>query len=67
MVTGNGKFQPFFNRGCVIITIMSRYLKEKKLSPKQFKDKIHDKDDKTVREFFSGDLRKALLKELEWH
>jgi len=43
---------------------MARYLKERKLSLKQFKNKISEKDDKTIRQFLSGDLRLALLDQL---
>ena len=60
-----GKFKPFFNRGFVISQFMARYLAEQKLSLKQFKQRIGEKDDKTIREFLSGDLRKALLEQLD--
>ena len=59
----NAKFKPFFNRGFVMSQFMARYLSERKLSLKQFKDTISDKDDKTIRQFLSGDLRLALLSE----
>jgi phosphatidylserine/phosphatidylglycerophosphate/cardiolipin synthase-like enzyme len=59
------RFQPFFNRGFVMAQFMSRYLAENKLTLKQFKDRINDATDKTIRQFLSGDLRKALLAELE--
>jgi len=58
-------FQPFFNRGFVMAQFMARYLKERGLSLKQFKETISDKDDKTIREFLSGDLRLALLKQMQ--
>jgi phosphatidylserine/phosphatidylglycerophosphate/cardiolipin synthase-like enzyme len=58
-------FQPFFNRGFVMSQFMARFLAEKKLTLKQFKDTIKDKDDKTIRDFLSGDLRLALLNQLE--
>jgi hypothetical protein len=60
-VTTTGTFKPFFNRGFVMSQFMARYLKERKLSLKQFKNKISEKDDKTIRQFLSGDLRLALL------
>ena len=60
-----GMFQPFFNRGFVMSQFMARFLKEKKLTLKQFKDSISAADDKTIRLFLSGDLRKALLDQLE--
>ena len=60
-----GKFKPFFNRGFVMSQFMSRYLSENNLSLAQFKTRIRDKDDETIREFLSGDLRKALLNELK--
>jgi phosphatidylserine/phosphatidylglycerophosphate/cardiolipin synthase-like enzyme len=62
--TTSGKFKPFFNRGFVMSQFMSRFLAEKKLSLAQFKKTIKDKDDKTIRQFLSGDLRNALLEQL---
>ncbi|HTF70443.1 MAG TPA: phospholipase D-like domain-containing protein [Edaphobacter sp.] len=59
------RFQPFFNRGFVMAQFMARYLAENKLTLKQFKDRISDATDKTIRQFLSGDLRKALLAQLE--
>src|SRR5262245_9131623 len=58
------RFAPFFNRGFVISQFMSRYLAEKHLTPRQFKDGIQDSDEQTIRTFLSGDLRLALLAEL---
>jgi phosphatidylserine/phosphatidylglycerophosphate/cardiolipin synthase-like enzyme len=58
-------FQPFFNRGFVMSQFMSRFLTENKLTLKQFKNRISDETDKTIRLFLSGDLRKALLAQLE--
>jgi phosphatidylserine/phosphatidylglycerophosphate/cardiolipin synthase-like enzyme len=63
--TSKGQFKPFFNRGFVMSQFMTRFLKERKLSLDQFKDTIKDKDDQTIRHFLSGDLRLALLKELD--
>jgi PLD-like domain len=63
--TTDGPFKAFFNRGFVMSQFMSRYLAERKLSLKQFKETISDKDDKTIREFLSGDLRLTLLKQLQ--
>jgi phosphatidylserine/phosphatidylglycerophosphate/cardiolipin synthase-like enzyme len=63
--TTDGHFKAFFNRGFVMSQFMSRYLAERKLSLKQFKETISDKDDKTIREFLSGDLRLTLLKQLQ--
>jgi phosphatidylserine/phosphatidylglycerophosphate/cardiolipin synthase-like enzyme len=63
--TTAGKYKPFFNRGFVMSQFMARYLKEQGLTLAQFKDRIRDKDDKTIRGFLSGDLRVALLNELE--
>jgi phosphatidylserine/phosphatidylglycerophosphate/cardiolipin synthase-like enzyme len=59
------RFEPFFNRGFVISQFMSRYLAEKHLTPKQFKDGISDRDEQAIRTFLSGDLRLALLNELK--
>jgi phosphatidylserine/phosphatidylglycerophosphate/cardiolipin synthase-like enzyme len=63
--TTQGKFKPFFNRGFVMSQFMARYLAENHLSLKEFKAKIRDEDDETIRLFLSGDLRKALLNELK--
>jgi len=60
-----GKFKPFFNRGFVMSQFMARYLAERHLTLAQFKQTIGDEDDKTIRRFLSGDLRLALLKELQ--
>jgi phosphatidylserine/phosphatidylglycerophosphate/cardiolipin synthase-like enzyme len=60
-----GKFKPYFNRGFVMSQFMSRYLSEQNKTLAQFKATIRDKDDKTIRTFLSGDLRKALLNEME--
>ena len=62
--TTKGEFKPFFNRGFVMSQFMARFLKENNLTLKKFKDRIRDKDDKTIRQFLSGDLRLALLNEL---
>jgi phosphatidylserine/phosphatidylglycerophosphate/cardiolipin synthase-like enzyme len=68
----DGKFKPFFNRGFVMSQFMARYLAEHKLSLKDFKSQIKDKSaeigdkhEKNIRLFLSGDLRKALLTELQ--
>src|SRR5678816_4015823 len=63
--TTPGEFKPFFNRGFVMSQFMARFLEENKLSLKQFKDRIRDKTDETIRHFLSGDLRLALLAELD--
>lgn len=63
--TTKGKFKPFFNRGFVMSQFMSRFLAQRKLTLAQFKSTIRDKDDETIRLFLSGDLRKALLNELQ--
>jgi phosphatidylserine/phosphatidylglycerophosphate/cardiolipin synthase-like enzyme len=63
--TTGGKFKPFFNRGFVMAQFMARFLEERKLSLAQFKKTIKDKDDKTIRLFLSGDLRNALLEQLQ--
>ncbi|WP_425218127.1 hypothetical protein [Tumidithrix helvetica] len=63
--TNQGSFKPFFNRGFVISQFMAKFLAEQNLSLKKFKDRISEKDDRTIREFLSGDLRLALLKQLK--
>ncbi|MBW4519873.1 MAG: hypothetical protein KME16_09270 [Scytolyngbya sp. HA4215-MV1] len=60
-----GVFKPFFNRGFVISQFMAKYLAKQNLSLQQFKAQISDKDDRTIREFLSGDLRLALLQQLK--
>ena len=59
------RYRPFFNRGFVMSQFMSRYLKERNLSLKQFKNQIGtvagNEAEHTIRDFLSGDLRKALL------
>lgn len=62
---GHSRFRPFFNRGFVMSQFMARYLAERNLTLKEFKDTIRDKDDRTIRQFLSGDLRTALLGELK--
>jgi phosphatidylserine/phosphatidylglycerophosphate/cardiolipin synthase-like enzyme len=62
---GRSRFRPYFNRGFVMSQFMARYLAERDLTLDQFKATIKDKDDKTIRHFLSGDLREALLGELE--
>jgi phosphatidylserine/phosphatidylglycerophosphate/cardiolipin synthase-like enzyme len=63
--SAQGAFKPFFNRGFVMSQFMARYLAERKLSLGQFKKTISDKDDKTIRTFLSGDLRLALLMQMQ--
>jgi phosphatidylserine/phosphatidylglycerophosphate/cardiolipin synthase-like enzyme len=63
-VTTTGAFKPFFNRGFVMSQFMARYLKESGKSLKEFKETISEQDDKTIRQFLSGDLRLALLAQL---
>jgi phosphatidylserine/phosphatidylglycerophosphate/cardiolipin synthase-like enzyme len=58
-------FKPYFNRGFVISQFMARYLKEKGLTPAQFKNGLSDTDEAAIRAFLSGDLRLAMLGELE--
>jgi len=58
-------FKPFFNRGFVISQFLARYLAQQKLSLKQFKTRIADEHDKSIRDFLSGDLRLALLAQLK--
>jgi phosphatidylserine/phosphatidylglycerophosphate/cardiolipin synthase-like enzyme len=60
-----GDFKPFFNRGFVMSQFMARFLARNKLTLAQFKDRIRDRDDKTIREFLSGGLRTTLLGQLE--
>jgi phosphatidylserine/phosphatidylglycerophosphate/cardiolipin synthase-like enzyme len=65
LATSQNKFKPFFNRGFVMSQFMSRFLAENNLSLRDFKARIGEKDDKTIRQFLSGGIRLALLKELE--
>lgn len=59
------RFQAFFNRGFVISQFMAHYLAEKHLTPKQFKLGIQSQDEQAIRTFLSGDLRVALLDQLQ--
>ncbi len=60
-----GDFKPFFNRGFVISQFIARYLAQRNMTLEQFKDTISHKDDTTIRRFLSGDLRLALLHEVQ--
>ena len=60
-----GAFTPYFNRGFVMSQFMARYLAERNLTLKQFKETISDQDDKTIRHFLAGDLRLAMLAQLK--
>ncbi len=60
----DGSFRPFFNRGFVMSQFMARYLKENKLSLADFKAQIAEHDE-SIRLFLAGDLRRALLEQLE--
>lgn len=59
------RFQAFFNRGFVISQFMAHYLAEKHLTPKQFKQGIQSQDEQAIRTFLSGQLRPALLEQLQ--
>jgi phosphatidylserine/phosphatidylglycerophosphate/cardiolipin synthase-like enzyme len=61
----SGDFQPFFNRGFVISQFIARYLAQKQQTLAEFKATISSKDDTTIRTFMSGDLRVALLHQLQ--
>jgi phosphatidylserine/phosphatidylglycerophosphate/cardiolipin synthase-like enzyme len=63
--SSNGAYKPYFNRGFVLSQFMARYLKQNNLTLEQFKRRISNRDDRTIRTFLSGDLRLALLKELK--
>jgi phosphatidylserine/phosphatidylglycerophosphate/cardiolipin synthase-like enzyme len=58
------RFRPVFNRGFVLSQFMARYLAQRNLTPKQFKDGIQDQDEQVIRTFLSGTLRRTLLNEL---
>jgi phosphatidylserine/phosphatidylglycerophosphate/cardiolipin synthase-like enzyme len=71
-VPAGDKFKAYFNRGFVMSQFMSRYLAANHLTLKQFKTKVGDPNDKTIgpheeniRTFLSGDLRLALLAQLQ--
>ena len=49
----------------MISQFIARYLKQQNKTLAQFKATITDKDDTTIRRFLSGDLRLALLKQLQ--
>ena len=58
---GDSPYEAFFNRGFVMAQFMARYLRETGKSLADFKKTISDKDDKTIRRFLSGDLRRQML------
>jgi phosphatidylserine/phosphatidylglycerophosphate/cardiolipin synthase-like enzyme len=60
-----GAFKPYFNRGFVMSQFMARYLAERGLSLPEFKEVIRDEDDTTIRRFLAGDLRLAVLQQLQ--
>jgi len=62
---GHSRYRAFFNRGFIMSQFMARYLAERNLTLKQFKETISDQDDKSIRQFLAGGLRVALLAELE--
>lgn len=51
-----GNFSCYFNRGLVLSQFVARYLKEKKLSPRKFKDQLQKSVDPKFRGFLEGDL-----------
>jgi phosphatidylserine/phosphatidylglycerophosphate/cardiolipin synthase-like enzyme len=59
--TPTGTYQPFFNRAFVISQFMARYLAEKKLTLKEFKEQITDDVEDQIRQFLSGQLRTELV------
>lgn len=63
---GGTRFRPFFNRGFVMAQFMARFLAENKLTLTQFKkNHINRATDDRIRTFLSGDLRLALLEQLQ--
>ena len=60
----NTRFRAFFNRGFLISQFMARYLSEKNLTAKEFKEGIETADEEKIRAFLSGGLRLALLDQL---
>jgi phosphatidylserine/phosphatidylglycerophosphate/cardiolipin synthase-like enzyme len=58
-------YQAFFNRGFVISQFISRYLQQNNLTLAQFKKRVSDEHDVTIRKFLSGDLRIEMLALLE--
>jgi PLD-like domain len=65
LAPGTGPFKAFFNRGFVMSQFVSRFLAENNLSLSQFKKRIAQESDTTIRTFLSGDLRLALLQQLQ--
>src|SRR5262245_41593808 len=61
---GRSRFRPYFNRGFVMSQFMARYLAEKNLTLAEFKKSLENHEE-AIRQFLSGDLRKALLGELK--
>ncbi|HEX9121360.1 MAG TPA: phospholipase D-like domain-containing protein [Terriglobales bacterium] len=57
-----GGFSCFFNRGLVLSQFVARYLKDKKLTPKKFKDQLKNSVDPKFRAFLEGDLGLEIAK-----
>jgi len=51
-----GGFSCYFNRGIVLSQFVARYLREKKLSPSEFKEQLKQTVDPKFRAFLEGDL-----------
>ncbi|WP_433192761.1 phospholipase D-like domain-containing protein [Nocardia sp. CA-107356] len=60
-----GTYRPFFNRAFVISQFMARFLAENHLTLKQFKQRITDRIDDSIRLFLSGGLRRAMLEMMD--
>jgi hypothetical protein len=59
------RYRAFFNRGYVMSQFMAHYLEETGKTLPEFKTTIRDEDDRTIRQFLSGDLRVEMLKLLK--
>jgi phosphatidylserine/phosphatidylglycerophosphate/cardiolipin synthase-like enzyme len=57
----SSRYLPFFNRGYVMSQFMAHYLERTGQSLSEFKETIGDEDDRTIRQFLSGDLRVEML------
>lgn len=57
----SSRYRPYFNRGYVMSQFMAHYLERTGLSLGEFKETISDEDDRTIRRFLAGDLRREML------
>lgn len=57
----SSRYRPYFNRGYVMSQFIARYLQQTGKTLEEFKETISDEDDRTIRRFLAGDLRREML------